>query len=112
MRLTLVSVKRALAIVQTNQLACTALLLLAFCAPALASSIPIPTPKPVAEEGARRSILREQIHTALQVGHAPISYAMVYDVLAEIYEDPKHRENIILFYTSRSQDKRLRVNQD
>ena len=56
--------------------------------------------------------LRAQTHDRLKQGHQRIGYSATYDVLANLYEDPDNEDNVILFYTGRSQDKDLRVNED
>ncbi|WP_305988084.1 endonuclease [Roseibium sp. MMSF_3544] len=56
--------------------------------------------------------LRANIHATLKQGHSRISYTHAYDALEQIFEDPANPENLILFYTNRSQKKSRRVNQD
>ena len=56
--------------------------------------------------------LRAQTHDRLKQGHQRIGYSATYDILADLYEDPDNDDNVILFYTGRSQDKDQRVNDD
>lgn len=58
------------------------------------------------------ALLRSQINLSLRDGHQRISYSAAYDALANIFEDPENPDNVILFYTNRSQLKTLRVGVD
>ena len=77
---------------------------------ALTSLISIPTN--LAAQTFDETQLRANIHAALKQGHSRISYTHAYDALEDIFEDPANPENLILFYTNRSQVKSRRVNQD
>ena len=67
---------------------------------------------PLLAQDADKDVLRSQIHSALKFGHSRISYSQAYIELGDIFEDPNNEDNVILFYTNRSQPKSLRVSQD
>nr|WP_254446818.1 endonuclease [Ruegeria sp. HKCCD8929] len=56
--------------------------------------------------------LRDDLHSQSKAGHQRIGYGATYNVLETLYADPDNAENVILFYTNRSQDADQRVNGD
>ena len=56
--------------------------------------------------------LRALLSREMSDGHSRIGYSATYNALAKLHEDPNTVDNVILFYTGRSQRSDKRVNQD
>lgn len=63
-------------------------------------------------QGLAPEALRDQLNAEMSAGHQRIGYAATVPALIRLYADPGNPENILLFYTGRSQDKDLGVNED
>ena len=72
---------------------------------ALLTISPIYNASPILAQTISTEQLRQEIHQRLVSGHSPIGYSQTDEAMAEIDQDPNTPDNLILFYTGRSQDK-------